>query len=130
MDNNTSNDFFNLFLTTANEHLKKMQQLLFSQDLGNPAVVEELHRHAHSLKGECAAMGFSQTSELSHLLELIFSEMKTGAVVMSPSYSAVLQNALTQLQNSLAQIASTKTEMSVAEFTQKMSQETGVKLPV
>lgn len=129
MDNNSVNNFLNLFLTTAGEHLKRMQQILFSQEVSKPEVVEELHRHAHSLKGEFVAMNFLTSGELAHLLELIFAGVKTGSITLSPGYASLLQESLEQLQASLKNIATQRTELDLSEWTLRLMKETGVNLP-
>lgn len=125
---NTSNDFLALFLETARDHVSKMQKLLFSQGIQD-SNLEELHRHAHSLKGEFAAMGYQHSARLSHLLEVIFANARQGTTTISPAYASLVEKSLEQLSGSLQSIETSKAELDLEAWTVELSRGTGVSLP-
>lgn len=126
---NPSNDFLVMFLTTANENVAGMQKILFSQEATNPSTLEELHRRAHSLKGEFAALGFNHSARLSYLLEMIFASVQKGTTILSPAYIPLLEKSLEHLSSSLNSIKTTKSELDLDSWTEELSRGTGITLP-
>jgi two-component system, chemotaxis family, sensor kinase CheA len=67
-------EFLDLFLTESREHLEEMSRLLLrcrSGVLGSEEI-NDLFRHAHSLKGMAASMGFTAVRDLAHAMEDAF----------------------------------------------------------
>lgn len=67
-----------LFLTEAQEHLDSLDSRLidFEKSPQDAAVVKELMRHAHTLKGIAASMGYGDISNLAHSFEGMVENMK------------------------------------------------------
>jgi len=69
-----------LYLRESREHLSRLRALLEASPRGPaPEAVNDLFRHAHSLKGMAASMSFSETSGLAHRLETLFDRWRKGA---------------------------------------------------
>jgi two-component system chemotaxis sensor kinase CheA len=75
-----------LFISEAQEHLEALNQALLEleKDPGNPDVLTEIFRSAHTLKGMAATMGFDQLTELTHEMENVLEGLRSGEIEASP----------------------------------------------
>ncbi len=68
-----SSKYLELFSTEAQEHLEGLSSLLMRLEKAaandRPALLDELFRHAHSIKGSAAMMGFGVSSDTAHRFE-------------------------------------------------------------
>jgi len=74
-----------LFIEEAKEHLQTITQALLDLEK-NPEDMETLNkifRSAHTLKGSSGMMGFNDISELTHVMEDVFDELRKGAKASS-----------------------------------------------
>ena len=74
-----------LFIEEAKEHLQTITQALLDLEK-NPKDMETLNkifRSAHTLKGSSGMMGFNDISELTHVMEDVFDELRKGAEASS-----------------------------------------------
>lgn len=71
-----------LFISEAQEHLEALNQSLveLEKDPGNPDVLTEIFRSAHTLKGMSATMGFDQLTELTHEMENVLDALRGGEI--------------------------------------------------
>ncbi len=67
-------DFLDIFLSESREHLEGLNQLIIAarEHPLDQEAINDLFRHAHSLKGMAASMGFRPMADLSHAMEDIF----------------------------------------------------------
>lgn len=74
-----------LFISEAQEHLEALNQSMvdLEKDPGNPDVLTEIFRSAHTLKGMSATMGFDQLTELSHEMENVLDGLRGGDIEVS-----------------------------------------------
>ncbi|MEJ5186787.1 MAG: Hpt domain-containing protein, partial [Candidatus Geothermincolales bacterium] len=74
-----------LFINEAQEHLEALNQSLLEleKDPGNPDVLTEIFRSAHTLKGMAATMGFDQLTELTHEMENVLEGLRNGDIEAS-----------------------------------------------
>lgn len=81
-----------IFYEEASEMLELMEQILLSMEEGGatPEVVNDLFRYAHSLKGNSAAMGFSQISRFTHGLENALDSLRKGSLGLSREMADLL----------------------------------------
>jgi two-component system chemotaxis sensor kinase CheA len=80
-----------LYLRESREHLSRLRALLEASPRGPaPEAVNDLFRHAHSLKGMAASMSFSETSGLAHRLETLFDRWRKGAAASPAEVEAAL----------------------------------------
>src|SRR5690606_14248098 len=63
----------------AQEHLERLSQDLVKLEQAGSSgpVIDEAFRHAHSVKGMAASMGFEQTAKLAHRMEDILDAYRT-----------------------------------------------------
>ncbi|MGC8762141.1 MAG: chemotaxis protein CheA [Acidobacteriota bacterium] len=80
-----------LYLRESREHLSRLRALLEASPQGpSPESVNDLFRHAHSLKGMAASMSFSETSSLAHRLETLFDRWRKGSAPAPQEVEAAL----------------------------------------
>jgi two-component system chemotaxis sensor kinase CheA len=81
-----------LFISEAREHIQGMSDciLVLEKDPGSEQGINELFRHAHSVKGMAASMGFGEISELSHRLEDMMDTVRRGQTKISPPIIDIL----------------------------------------
>jgi two-component system, chemotaxis family, sensor kinase CheA len=85
--------FLDLYLTEGREHVSLLRKGLPAAGKVSAAVVNDLFRHAHSLKGMAASMGFEATANLSHKMETLFNGWREGREADSGQLSAVVRAA-------------------------------------
>jgi len=70
--------YLDLFVSESRNHIKNFDELIVSleKDDNDPAVINELFRHMHSLKGMAATMQFDPVSNLAHLLEDLLDKIR------------------------------------------------------
>jgi two-component system chemotaxis sensor kinase CheA len=76
-----------LFISEAAEHVQGMSNciLILEKEPDSEQGINELFRHAHSVKGMSASMGYSKIAELSHHLEDMMDVVRKGQVPVSSS---------------------------------------------
>lgn len=81
-----------LFVSEARSHLTAFGELLVQLEdpSGNTAAIDELFRHAHSLKGMAATMGYEQVVTIAHLMEDHLSRIRSGECVLVPALTDLL----------------------------------------
>ena len=85
--------FLDLYLTEGREHVSLLRKGLPAAGKVSAAVVNDLFRHAHSLKGMAASMGFEATANLSHKMETLFNGWREGREADAGELSAVVHAA-------------------------------------
>ena len=82
--------YLDLYLTEVHEHIVRLERGLsaLEQRPDDPQVINELFRHAHSIKGMSASMGYKPIIELAHGLEEALESLKNGR--MGPSQALFL----------------------------------------
>jgi two-component system chemotaxis sensor kinase CheA len=75
-----------LFVSEARNHLSAFNGLIvhLEETPDDPAAVNELFRHAHSMKGMASTMGYDQVVGISHIMESQLSRIRSGEFRMQP----------------------------------------------
>lgn len=104
-----------VFLQEASEQLEIMEQglLRFEKDAGNPALVQEIFRAAHTLKGGAGAAGFQDMERLTHVLESILDQVRDGSRVVTVALIDRMLEAVDVLRHALIAIESDEPRDSV-----------------
>ncbi|MBM4381129.1 MAG: Hpt domain-containing protein, partial [Deltaproteobacteria bacterium] len=72
--------YLGLFVSEATEHLERLGQALVGLEKAPPeqlpAAVDGLFRHAHSLKGMAASMGYEPATQLAHGAEDLLDALR------------------------------------------------------
>lgn len=93
--------YLELFLVESREHLENLNSFLLELE-GNPdnnAVVDEIFRSAHTLKGMAATMGYEGISELTHEMENVLSRLRSGEIKADSQLVDLLFKCVDSLQN-------------------------------
>jgi two-component system chemotaxis sensor kinase CheA len=96
-----------LFISEAQEHLEALNQSMvdLEKDPGNPDVLTEIFRSAHTLKGMSATMGFDQLTELSHEMENVLDGLRSGDIGVDTDIVDLLFGCFDMLGAMVADIA-------------------------
>lgn len=88
-------EYKEIFLAEAQESQEQLN-LLFTElekDISNKKAIDAIFRITHTLKGNAMGMGFSEIAELSHVVEDVFNEVKTGALKLDADLFTCLYRA-------------------------------------
>jgi two-component system chemotaxis sensor kinase CheA len=77
--------FYQVFFEEAAEHLAGMESLLLALDLDNPEAeqLNAIFRAAHSIKGSSGTFGFSDMTDVTHVMETLLDRVRKGEAVMT-----------------------------------------------
>ena len=73
-------EFRHLFLEECLENVELLERGLMIMDAGNAGsdTVNEVFRAAHSIKGGGATFGFQPMAEITHFMETLLDEIRSG----------------------------------------------------
>lgn len=91
-----------LFVSESRSHLSTFCELIvrLEDSPGDTGAIDELFRHAHSMKGMAATMGYEHIVEIAHLMENHLSRIRSGEFQLAPVLADLLLeggDALTRL---------------------------------
>lgn len=76
--------YLGLFVSEATEHLEALaQDLIRVEKAPDPASIDSMFRHAHSLKGMAASMGYDHTAAIAHRMEDLVQAIRADASVLT-----------------------------------------------
>lgn len=72
--------FYQVFFEETEEHLASMETLLLALDIDHPDAEElnAIFRAAHSIKGSSATFGFTDLTQVTHILENLLDRIRRG----------------------------------------------------
>jgi two-component system chemotaxis sensor kinase CheA len=78
--------FYQVFFDEADELLAEMEKLLLALDVSEPDSEElnAIFRAAHSIKGGAATFGFTDITEVTHMLESLLDRIRKGEMALTP----------------------------------------------
>jgi two-component system chemotaxis sensor kinase CheA len=70
--------FYQVFFEEASEHLVSMESLLLALDVTDPSMddLNAIFRAAHSIKGGAGTFGFTDMTEVTHVLETLLDKLR------------------------------------------------------
>lgn len=79
-------EYKEIFLAEAIESTEQLNNLFteLEKDISSRSAVDAIFRITHTLKGNAMGMGFTEIAELSHVMEDIFNEVKSGRIKLDP----------------------------------------------
>ncbi len=97
-------EYVDLFQYEANEYLEVLNRcaLRLEKEPDHKESLQEAFRVVHSLKGMTGTMGYQQMMRVTHCLENLLEDLKSGAVESSPAVMDILFEALDLLQAMLS----------------------------
>ena len=92
--------YLEIFLDETNEHLQNLntQILSLEQEPDNMDTINEIFRAAHSLKGMAGTMGYKRMQTLTHDMENVFSEVRSGNITVKANMIDILFQCLDALE--------------------------------
>lgn len=81
-----NDDHIHAFVSECRESITDLNNALLTleDDPDDDEAIESVFRTAHTLKGNFGAMGFSNASELAHVLEDLLDEIRDGGIEVTP----------------------------------------------
>ncbi|MEI6205294.1 MAG: chemotaxis protein CheA [Desulfuromonadales bacterium] len=97
-----------LFVSEAREHLNTFNELIVQlEDTGGDKLtIDELFRHAHSLKGMAATMGYDPIAGLAHIMEDQLSRVRSGELSFVPQLADLMLESADNLSEMVSQVES------------------------
>ncbi len=104
--------YLEIFIDETKEHLESLnsQVLVLEKDPTNNETINEIFRAAHSLKGMAGTMGYKRMQRLTHDMENVFSEVRSGKMVVSAELVDIVFQCLDALEEYLTCITETADE--------------------
>lgn len=84
--------YLEIFIDETKEHLQTLsdQLMILEQEPENMDTINEIFRAAHSLKGMAGTMGYKRMQRLTHDMENVFQEIRSGNMKVQPELVDVL----------------------------------------
>ncbi len=76
--------FYQVFFEETSEHLANMENLLLNLDVDHPSLedLNAIFRAAHSIKGGSGTFGFTDMTEVTHVLEGLLDRLRKGELTL------------------------------------------------
>ncbi|MEZ6092677.1 MAG: Hpt domain-containing protein [Pirellulaceae bacterium] len=89
------NKFRETFFVEAEEHLESMESALLSleNNPGDPELLNQIFRAAHTIKGASSTFGVEQVSRFTHVLENLLDRLRAGELNATADLLELLLNA-------------------------------------
>ncbi|MDM8533100.1 chemotaxis protein CheA [Clostridiaceae bacterium HSG29] len=86
------NQYLEIFIDESKEHLQEMNQILLELENkpDNLKLLDAIFRIAHTIKGMAGTMGYSKITNLTHKMESLMHEVRTGKVKVSEKIVDIL----------------------------------------
>lgn len=118
-----TNQYLEMFIEESKEHLQACNEHLLALEK-NPediAIVNEVFRSAHTLKGMSATMGYEDIANLTHKMENVLDEIRNNRLHVTPDLLDVVFTAVDQLEEMVIDIAEGGDgKLDVADTVQKL----------
>ena len=104
--------YLQIFIEESKDNLQTLNENLLNLE-NNPTDTETLNaifRVAHTLKGMAGTMGFVKMQKLTHTVENVLSEIRSGNVTVNSNIVDVLFQSLDALENYVEEIVNTSNE--------------------
>lgn len=120
------NQYLDIFIEESKEHLQSLNTNLLDleKENSNMAIINEIFRTAHTLKGMSATMGYSKMANLTHEMENLLQEIRNNNIAINSDIMDVLFECLDSLEEYVGEIASTgdEGELSSSELVNKLNE--------
>lgn len=100
------------FLVEAGEHIQNLNRglLALEKDPSDSAIIDELFRSAHTLKGSAAMMGFQGISDVAHKSEDMLGQFRSGAAPIRKETLNFLFDSVDAVKLMIDSVAANKSE--------------------
>lgn len=102
------NQYLDMFIDESKEHLQAMNDnlLKLENDPENVAIVNEIFRSAHTLKGMAATMGYEDLASLTHIMENVLDGIRNHKIAVTSEILDVVFESVDDLEEMVLSIAS------------------------
>ena len=118
------NQYLDLFIDESREHLQNINENLLEleKDPTNIAIVNEIFRSAHTLKGMSATMGYEDLASLTHQMENVLDAIRNNKIMVSSSILDVVFQSIDDLEAMVESISTGGDgKRDVKEIVQKLA---------
>ncbi len=107
-----TSQYLGIFLDETKEHLENLntQIMNLEQEPENMDTINEIFRAAHSMKGMAGTMGYKRMQTLTHDMENVFTEVRSGNIKVTSNMIDILFQTLDALEGYLDLIQNTQDE--------------------
>lgn len=101
------NQYLEMFIDESKEHLQSCSEHLLDLEK-NPndlAIVSEIFRSAHTLKGMAATMGFEDLADLTHKMENVLDAIRNAKIIVTSDILDVVFESVDHLEEMVNDIA-------------------------
>lgn len=104
--------YLEIFTEETKEHLQTLneQLLVLEKEPDNSETINEIFRAAHSLKGMAGTMGYKRMQRLTHDMENVFSEVRSGKMTVSAELIDIVFQCIDALEEYLDNIVNNSDE--------------------
>ena len=119
-----TNQYLEMFIDESKEHLQSCNEHLLEleknpQDL---AIVNEVFRSAHTLKGMSATMGYEDIADLTHMMENVLDAIRNSKIRVTTEILDVVFQAVDYLEEMVMDIAAGGTgKKDVSELVESLN---------
>ncbi len=94
------------FVQESEESITELNNALLDleQNPADDAAMERVFRTAHTLKGNCGAMGFDRASDLAHAIEDLLDAVRNGSLEITPDLMDEVFDAVDDLERMIAEV--------------------------
>ncbi|MBK3494369.1 chemotaxis protein CheA [Viridibacillus sp. YIM B01967] len=103
-----TNQYLEVFIDESKEHLQSCSESLLELEKNpeNLAIVNDIFRNAHTLKGMSATMGFEDLADLTHKMENVLDAIRNDKIKVTPEILDVVFESVDHLEEMVNDIAS------------------------
>ena len=119
-----TNQYMGMFLEESREHLQTLNDCLLELEHNpeEPAVLNEIFRSAHTIKGMSATMGFTQIAELTHEMENVLDLLRKNQLKPNEDIVDTIFKCVDTLEQMIESVASgTEADIDVNSLVKKLS---------
>jgi two-component system chemotaxis sensor kinase CheA len=104
--------YLEIFIDETNGHLQDLSDsvMTLENEPGNMDMINEIFRAAHSLKGMAGTMGFKRMQHLTHDMENVFQEVRSGNMKVNSELIDVIFECLDAIEGYLENVKATSDE--------------------
>lgn len=102
-----TNQYLEVFIDESKEHLQSCSEslLILEKDPENTAIVNDIFRNAHTLKGMSATMGYEDIADLTHKMENVLDGIRNDKIKVTPELLDVVFESVDHLEEMIGDIA-------------------------
>lgn len=127
---NEWNELLQCFLDESIEHLEGIEPLLLQLESAGEeareALTNKVFRAAHSIKGSSGMFGFTNINNLSHKIESLLENLRSGKTKTTPELIDILLKGFDRLRT-LVENASESNSLDISDIVAKLDEKLGAK---